>query len=101
MGDYIEKRDRILTAGDEIKAAVESQDRERLNKGRIKYAEELRFLALVKNTENARRKISKQMNFVRDNRNLSDERKEELLKQLEDRRNKIIQRANQLLQKFD
>ena len=101
LGDYIEKRDRILVAGDEIKAAVESQDRERLNKGRVKYAEELRFLALVKNTENARRKISKQMNFVRDNKNLSDERKEELLEQLEDRRNKIIQRANQLLQKFD
>ena len=101
LGDYIEKRDRILTAGDEIKAAVESQDRERLNKGRVKYAEELRFLALVKNTENARRKISRQMNSVRDNKTLSDERKKELLEQLEDRRNKIIQRANQLLKKFD
>lgn len=101
LGGYIERRDKILTAGDEIKAAVDAQDRERLIKGRAKYAEELRFLKLVKGTENARRKISKQINSIRDNKNLSDERKKELIEQLEDRRSKIIQRANQLLKKFD
>ena len=100
LGTYIEKRDRVLRAFDEIRDASKKQDAPRLAKARQNYSEEIKYIQLVRNIENARRKLSQQINAVRDNERLSDERKQELLDTLEDRRNAVVLRASKLMKDF-
>lgn len=100
LGTYIEKRDRVLRAFDEIRDASKKQDAPRLAKARQNYSEEIKYIQLVRNIENSRRKLSQQINAVRDNERLSDERKQELLDTLEDRRNAIVLRASKLMKDF-
>lgn len=101
LGTYIEKRDRVLRAFDEIKDASEKQDAERLAKARRKYSNEIKYIALVRRIESARRQLARQINLVRDNERLSDERKQELLDQLEEKRNQIVLRATKLMKDFE
>jgi hypothetical protein len=96
-GRYIEKRDEILLAGEELKEAVDNQDRERALAARERFAEELRYLPRVRAVDNAIRKVNRQMNQVRDNRNLSDERRREIMDRLDERKQLLISRGNQFL----
>ena len=101
LGDYIEKRDKILVALDELKAASEAGNPERLAKIRTDYANEIKFIGAVRQIENQRRKIARQINNVRDSRTLTDERKEELLDKLDEAKQKLTKRANVLLKEFN
>lgn len=96
-GRYIDKRDEILLAGEELKAAVDNQDRERALAARERFAEELRYLPRVRAVDNAIRQVNRQMNQVRDNRNLSDERRREIMDRLDERKQLLILRGNQFL----
>jgi hypothetical protein len=96
-GRYIEKRDEILLAGEELKEAVDNRDRERALAARERFAEELRYLPRVRAIDNAIRKVNRQMNQVRDNRNLSDERRREIMDRLDERKQLLILRGNQFL----
>lgn len=100
LSDYIEKRDKILVAFDELKAASEAGNTERLAKIRTDYADEIKFISIIRQIENQRRKISRQINNVRDSRTLSDKRKEELLDNLDEAKQKLTKRANVLLKEF-
>ena len=101
LGDYLEKRDRILVGLDELKAASEAGNAERITKIRSDYADEIKFIGIVRQIENQRRKITSQMNKVRDSRTLSDEKKEELLDKLDEAKQKLVTRANTLLKEFN
>ena len=101
LSDYIEKRDQILVAFDELKAAGEAGNAERMAKIRKDYADEIKFIGVVRQVENQRRKISRQINNVRDSRTLTDERKKELLDKLDEAKQKLTKRANVLLKEFN
>jgi hypothetical protein len=101
LSDYIEKRDQILVAFDELKAAGESGNAERLAKIRTDYADEIKFIGIVRQIENQRRKIARQINNVRDSRTLTDEKKQELLDKLDEAKQKLTKRANVLLKEFN
>ena len=101
LGDYIEKRDKILVAFDELKAASEAGNAERLAKIRTDYSNEIRFIGIVRQIENQRRKIARQINNVRDSRTLTDEKKKELLDKLDEVKQKLTKRANVLLKEFN
>ena len=101
LSDYIEKRDQILVAFDELKAAGESGNAERLTKIRTDYANEIKFIGIVRQIENQRRKIARQINNVRDSRTLTDEKKQELLDKLDEAKQKLTKRANVLLKEFN
>jgi len=97
---YIDKRDEILLAGDEIKDAIDDQDRERALAARERFAEELRYLPRVRAIDNAIRKVNRQMNQVRDNRNLSDQQRRALIDRLDERKQMLIARGNEILKDY-
>lgn len=101
LSDYIEKRDKILVAFDELKAAGEAGNPERLAKIRTDYADEIKFIGIIRQIENQRRKIARQINNVRDSRTLTDEKKKELLDKLDEAKQKLTKRANVLLKEFN
>ena len=99
-GRYIEKRNAILLAGDEIKEAIDNQDRERALAAREEFAEELRYLPRVRAIDNAIRQVNKQMNKLRDNRNMPDEQKQAIMDRLDERKQALILRGNQILMDY-
>jgi hypothetical protein len=99
-GRYIEKRNAILLAGDEIKEAIDNQDRERALAAREKFSEELRYLPRVRAIDNAIRQVNKQMNSLRDNRNMADEQKKAIMDRLDERKQALILRGNQILMDY-
>ena len=96
-GSYIEKRDKVLVVGEEIKGAMRSGDTERLQNARQNYAEEIRYLPRIKAIDNALRKVSKQMNAIRDNNRIPDDQKKILIDKLDERKQMLIARGNQIL----
>ena len=99
-GNYIEKRDKILVVGKEIKGALQSGDTERLQSARQNYAEEIRYLPRIKAIDNALRKVSSQMNSIRGNGRLPDDQKKLLIEKLDERKQMLISRGNQILREF-
>ena len=99
-GNYIEKRDKILVVGKEIKGALQSGDTERLQSARQNYAEEIRYLPRIKAIDNALRKVSSQMNSIRGNGRLPDDQKKLLIERLDERKQMLISRGNQILREF-
>ena len=62
LSDYIETRS--LVAFDELKAAGEAGNAERLAKIRTDYANEIKFIGIVRQIENQRRKIARQITML-------------------------------------
>ena len=99
-GSFIEKRDRILSIGDELRAAAKSGDRDRILRTRQEYPEEVKFLPRIKAIDSALTKISRQMNAVKDNKRIPDTQKELLLEKLDEKKQSLIARANKILADF-
>lgn len=99
-GRYIEKRNEILVAGEEIKEAIANGDRERALAARQRFAEELRYLPRVRAIDTAIRKVNQQMNMVRDSRSISEERRKEIMKKLDERKQFLISRGNIILKDY-
>lgn len=97
LGRFIDKRDEIFLAGKELKEAIDNGDRERALAARERFAEELRYLPRVRAINNAIGQVNRQMSQVRDNRNISEERRREIIDRLDERKQMLIARGNQLL----
>ena len=100
IGMFVEKRDRILNVGQEIKAAQEAGDRARFLRAREKYAEEIALLPRIKAINNAIKKISRQQNAIRDNVNLSDSQRQLILDRLDEQKQMLYARGNMIMKDY-
>jgi hypothetical protein len=100
IGLFVEKRDRILNVGQEIKAAQEAGDRARFMRAREKYSEEIALLPRIKAINNAIKKISRQQNAIRDNVNLPDSQRQLLLDRLDEQKQMLYARGNMMMKDY-
>jgi len=100
IGMFVEKRDRILNVGQEIKAAQEAGDRERFMRAREKYSEEVALLPRIKAINNAIKKISRQQNAIRDNVNLPDSQRQLILDRLDEQKQMLYARGNMIMKDY-
>ena len=100
IGLFVEKRDRILNVGQEIKAAQEAGDRARFLRAREKYSEEIALLPRIKAINNAIKKISRQQNAIRDNVNLPDSQRQLLLDRLDEQKQMLYARGNMIMKDY-
>lgn len=98
---FVDKRDRILQIGKELKAAMDSRDRARLMKAREKYPEEIALLPRVKAISNAIKKISRKANAVRDNEVIPDAQKQLILERLDQQKQFLYARANEMMKDYN
>ena len=89
-----------MLAGAEIKEAIDNRDRERALAARERFAEELRYLPRVRAIDNAIRQVNQQMNRVRYNRTMSDEQKRAIMDRLDERKQMLISRGNEILSEY-
>lgn len=95
-GEYIEKRNQVLTALDEVKAAVEEGNMERLAAARERFSDEIKVSGAVRAIDNARMKLSRQMRQVKESR-MPEEQKRIILERLDDRMQQLTARANKIM----
>ena len=99
-GSFVEKREKILVVGEELRDSIKSGDTERLQRARSKYAEEIALLPRIKAIDNAIRKVSRQINQVRDNARLPDSQRELLMERLNERKQDLISRGNMIMKDY-
>ena len=90
LGVYFNKKDQVEEALREIKYSQETRDPARLQRMKVKYADEIPYIGLIRNIERARRRISRRIKLVEANTQISDARKEEIIKQLREQNNNLI-----------
>ena len=100
IGIFVEKRDRVLRVGQEIKKAQDTGDRDRFMRAREKYSDEIALLPRVKAINNAIRKVSKQQNAVRDNVNIPDSQRKLILERLDEQKQMLYARGNMMMKDY-
>jgi len=100
IGIFVEKRDKVLRVAAEIKAAQDAGDRDRLIRAREKYAEEFTLIPRVRAINNAIKKISRQQNAVRDNVNMPDAQKQLILDRLDEKKQMLYARGNEIMKDY-
>ncbi len=98
---FVDKRDRVLQIGKELKAAMDSRDRARLTRAREKYPEEIALLPRVKAISNAIKKVSRKANAVRDNEMIPDAQKQLILERLDQQKQLLYARANMMMKDYN
>ena len=94
LGVYFNKKEGVEEAIREIKFSQKTRDPARLQKMRTKYSEEIPYIQLVRNVENSRRKISQRINAVKNNSQISEARKKEIVERLQEQNNNLILMAS-------
>ena len=100
IGIFVEKRDKVLRVAAEIKAAQDAGDRDRLLRAREKYAEEFTLIPRIRAINNAIKKISRQQNIVRDNVNMPDAQKQLILDRLDEKKQMLYARGNEIMKDY-
>jgi hypothetical protein len=98
---FVDKRDRVLQIGKELKSAMDSRDIARLTKAREKYPEEIALLPRVKAISNAIKKVSRKANAVRDNEMIPDAQKQLILERLDQQKQLLYARANMMMKDYN
>lgn len=93
---YVENRDKVLAVRRELKEARESGDSEHYKNIILAYPEEYRIAAKINAFENARKKISRTINKIRESK-LPDAEKQERIRELKERQDELVGKANAFL----
>ena len=94
---YIEGRDRVNLARSELRSAMNQGDQERAAEARQRFAAELQIVGRIRAIESARRAITERINAIQENDRMPPERKQQLIDQLDERRQLLIARGLQTL----
>lgn len=94
---YIENRDRVMKVRAELRDAAKSGDAARYQETVARFPHEYRIANQINRIESARKMLSREINKVRDNKNLSEERKKELIDAIKNRQQQLVGRGNAVL----
>lgn len=97
LGSFIEKFERVRRGRKELMEAIEAGDMDRARAAREDFAPELRIYGVINNLNSARKKLMQQKELILSRDNLSDERKQILVKNIEERIRELVNRGNMLM----
>ena len=97
VGEYVEKRDKIMMGKKELEAALESGDRERVRAARQKYSRELSLEPRIRKLNNMRNGLRKKRAKIEENTRISDAQKKIMLDRIDAQLKELVTRANRLM----
>lgn len=101
LQDYIEGRDQVLRIRKALQDARKEGDNELYLSIMRRYPKEYKVAARVNALENARKKLGSKIKKIRDNKRMTEERKEEVIKSLKERQDNLVGRGNEVLAAID
>lgn len=96
-GAFIEGRDDVMRAFEELEFAIQSRDQARVQEVRQEYRKELAVYGRLKALNNYRNKLMRQRNKVKSAPNMPESQKKVLIKNLNERIVGIVRDANNLM----
>lgn len=100
LQQFIASRDKVMAVRAELKEAQKNGDAEHYTRIISQYPEEYRLASRISKIENARKKISGQIKKVRENKGLSEERKQEIIRLLKERQDELVGMGNSLMKEI-
>ena len=97
LGNFVEGRDKVLKSREIFEAAIESGDPSKVRSVRSRLDSELRIYGQIKALNSARNRLLRQIRQVQDNPRLPDTQKEKIVKRLGEQIDKVVQRANRIM----
>lgn len=97
VGSFVQKRDEVLLAEKDLKAAIAAGDMAWAADVRRKYAAELALLPRVKALNNARNRLRERQRLIEANTRIPEGRKRDMLASIDERISKIVAAANKIM----
>jgi hypothetical protein len=97
LSNFVEGRNKVLKSREILEAAIESGDPSKVRSVRSRLDSELRIHGQIKALNSARNRLLRQIKQVQDNPRLPDAQKEKIVKRLGEQIDKVVQRANRLI----
>lgn len=97
MGTYIENKDKVLRARKELETAMSYGEVEEANEIRKEYAKLLRIYGVIKGFENARNRLIRKKNEIKNSPRIPEQRKSELIQKINERIKEIVTRSNRVM----
>ena len=97
MGTYIENKDKVLRARKELETAISYGEVEEANEIRKEYAKLLKIYGLIKGFENARNRLIRKKNEIKNSPRIPEERKSDLIQKINERIKEIVTRSNKVM----
>ena len=97
VGIYMENRDKVLRIRKELETAVAYRRPEDIRRIRSQYERILSIHAQIKALDNARNRLVRQMNKIKNLPLLPQEQKNKRIAQLRERQQEIVKRANKVM----
>ena len=101
VGAFVKKRDRVLTALNELKRTAKQGDREGYKKTQGKFKDELSIAGQIKSLDNARNRLMRQRNQVQQNEKMDKDRKQKLIERYNEGIQDIVARANMVMRDIE
>lgn len=101
VGAFVKKRDRVLTALNELKRTAKQGDREGYKKAQNKFKDELSIAGQIKSLDNARNRLMRQRNQVQQNEKMDKDRKQKLIERYNEGIQDIVARANMVMRDIE
>ena len=97
IGTYIENRDKILRARKELETAIAYGRPDEVRRVRSEYETLLSIYGRVKRLDNARNRLIRQKNKIRNNKIMPEEQKTKLIGKINDRIQQFVKEANKIM----
>ena len=97
IGNFVEKRDRVLLTRKDFIDARKKGDEQRAQRIALAYKEELRISGIVNALNNARNKLIRKRKQIEESKYIPEEQKELLIERMNTRIKEIVTRANSLM----
>jgi hypothetical protein len=101
VGAFVKKRDRVLTALNELKRTAKQGDREGYKKAQSRFKDELKIAGQIKSLDNARNRLMRQRNQVQQNEKMDKDRKQKLIERYNEGIQDIVARANMVMRDIE
>ena len=97
LGNFVEKRDRVLLTRKDFIDARKKGDEERAQRIALAYKEELRLSGIINALNNARNKLVRKRKQIEESQYIPDAQKKVLIERMNERIKQIVTRANSLM----
>jgi hypothetical protein len=94
VGEFVEKRDRVLLALKELKRTMKQGDREGYKETQERFKDELKIAGLINGYNNARNRLMRLRNQIQENERIPESQKEKLVERYNEMIQNIVAKSN-------
>ena len=101
VGEFVKKRDRVLTALQELKRVAKQGDSQGYKQTQERFKDELKIAGLINGYNNARNRLMRQRNQIQQSERIPESQKEKLIERYNERIQLIVAKSNMAMRDIE